>query len=101
MAAKSVDIPAENLDALRQVDGAVTNALAELGMLYLQEKTVRLEFERVSKRLSRAEAQAAEALEQQEQVHSVVLTTMGLEDGSWSLNLEEGKLVSDDEQHQD
>lgn len=97
MTAKSVDIPVENIGALREVDAAVSTTLSELGMAYLQEKTARLEFERVSKRLAYAEAQAAEALEQQSQVHSVVLTTMGLEDGSWSLNLEEGKLVSDDE----
>ena len=88
-----VVVPDGELEALRASTAIEAEALAELGRAYLEDARAAKIHDRALETLKVARESAIHAQQHRKQVHSTILRTLEVDEGSWELDLEAGKLL--------
>lgn len=95
-AASEVVIPPGELEALRSIVAIEAEAMAELGRAYLEEARAAKIHDRALEALKVTRGSAIHAQQHRKQVQTTILKTLEVDDGSWDLDLEAGKLLRTD-----
>jgi len=91
-----VDVPEKELEVLRETATIEDDAMAQLGRCYLEEARARKALDRAVETLKVARESALHAQQHRSQVHGTIIKSLEVNDGSWNLDLEAGKLVRTD-----